>query len=318
MRSTRARPSPQMRLVRRLLLALTTAAAASLQACSYTSEGGVTGRYESTTTSKIESAASSWDSSPITITSTEGSISVVGVPGKTNISVEARFVAGANSQQDADAAFADVAKNLTIEKRGGGWVVDCPPATSQHGSVNPASTGCTDMRVEVPAGSAVPLEITASAPFGGVHVSGVTVKKLEMSAPFGIVADVVPADEADISLLGANLVSGMCSTVLRVPSATSIEAASLTVDNPSVKYVGVADDDSTYWLGTYVEGFANAPTVAPHTGTYAWHQGAAPFAAKSITLRASLGKALLTTAPVPAYDPTNQCLSRDLKIVVSG
>jgi hypothetical protein len=289
-----------MRLASLLLLALT--------ACSYTSEGGITGRYESTSTSRMESAASSWDNSSITITSPGGSIRVVGVAGKTNLSIEARFVAGANSQEDADAAFADLAKNLVLEKRGGGWVVDCPPATSQHGSVHPASTGCTDLRIEVPAGSAVPLEIHASAPFGGVHVSGVTVKQLEVSAPFGIVADVVPADEADIRLLGENLVSGMCSTVLRVPSATSIEAASLSVDNPSVKY----------WLGTYVEGFADGPTVAPYTGTYAWHQGTAPFAAKSITLRASLGKALLTTAPVPAYDPRNQCLSRDLKIVVSG
>ena len=87
---------------------------------------------------------------------------------------------------------------------------------------------------------------------------------------------------------------------------------------PSVRYVGVADDDATYWLGTYVEGFANAPAVAPRTGTYAWHQGTAPFAARSIELRASLGKALLTTATVPPYDPTNQCLYVDLKVVVSG
>ena len=307
-----------MRLLNLLLLTLASAAAASLPACSYTSEGGLTGRYESTTTSRIESPLSSWDSSSITVTSPAGSIRVVGVYGKTNISLEARFVAGANSQADADAAFADIAKNLVIEKRGNGWVVDCPPATSQHGSVNPASTGCTDLRVEVPAGSAVPLDIRASAPFGGVHVSGVTVKALDVTAPFGIVADVIPADGAEISLLGANLVSGLCSTVLRVPAATSIEAASLTVDNPSVRYAGVDAADSTYWLGTYVEGFANAPAVAPFTGTYAWHRGSAPFAAKSITLRASLGKALLTTAPVPAYDPTNQCLSLDLKIVASG
>jgi hypothetical protein len=309
-----------MRAQSLILVVAIAAVAFAAPACSYTSDGGITGRIESSSETTVESAVSSWDSEPIAITSSEGSIEVVGVPGKTNIAVHARFVAGANSQSDADAAFADLASLLSVTKSDSGWVVKCPHATSSHGSAAPLSTGCASMRVEVPAGTAVPLQISASSEFGGVHVSGVTVAKLDVSAPFGIVADVVPTNEADITLTGLYLVTGMCSTVLRVPAATRIGAATLTVDNPSLKYVGVADDDQTYWLGAYVEGFPNPPQVPVRSGSLTWSQGMEPFAAKSITLHASLGKALLTTKSesVPAYDPRNECVNMDLKVVATG
>jgi hypothetical protein len=300
-------------------LSLMVTAAACIQACSFTSDGGVTGRFESTNEAHVASAVGSWDETPLFVSSSQGSIQVVGVAGKKNIEVRARFVAGANSQADADAAFADIAKNITVAKRDGRWVVDCAHASAWHGSVDPESTGCTSMRVEVPAGTrAVPLSVTARAPFGGVHVSGVTVDELHVTAPFGIVADVLPVAAATIRLHGANLVSGLCSTTLRVPADTTIESAALTVDKPSVEYAGVAKDDPTYWLGAYVEGFANAPQAAPRSASVAWRTGGAPFAAKTIELHASLGKAVLTTAPVPAYRPTNQCLHMDLKLVAAA
>lgn len=299
-----------MRLPRLLFVATL----AALSGCSYTTAGGITGRIESSSETTIESPASSWSSSPLTVRSSQGSIAIVGVPGKTNISVHARFVAGANNQSDADAAFADLAATLEIKNGAGGWVVDCTHAAAWHGSVDPESTGCSSLRIEVPAGTAVPHQIVASSEFGGVHVSGVTVTKLDVTAPFGIVADVLPRDDAEIHLTGSDLVSGLCSTVLRIPETTSIGAVSLTVDNPSLHYVGVSDDDPTYWLGAYIEGFANAPRIAPRSAAATWQQGSAPFDAKSITLRASLGKALLTTASIPPYREFNECLDQKLEV----
>ncbi len=286
------------------------------QACAWTSDGGLTARYESKDERTVESAAGSWDGAPLSIVNAHGSIQVVGVARKTRISAHARFVAGANSQADADAAFADVGNAITIEKRGAKWVVDCPRAKAWHGSVDPESTGCTSIRVEVPAGTkSAPLELTGVTAFGGIHVSGLTVKKLDLQAPFGLVADVRPTGEAELRLFGEPLVTGLCSSILRVPAETTIGSASLSVTNASIRYAGVSPEDPTYWLGTYVEGFPDAPRVAPRSESYEWSRGVAPFAAKSVEVHASLGKAVLTTAAVPAYQPFNECLETKLEVV---
>lgn len=280
----------------------------ALLACSWTSEGGLTGRYESTHEILRESAADSWDGAPLSFGNTHGSIQVVGVSGKTNISVHARFVAGANNQADADAAFADTAGSIVIERSGDAWNVRCDQAKEWHGSVDPASTGCTSMRIEVPTGSVdAPLSITGRLAYGGMHVSGVTVAALDLEAPFGLVADVVPTTDAALRVHALPIVSGMCSSVLRVPPTTAIRAAKLSVDRPDVEYVDVPADNPRYWGGVSIEGFADAPHVPVRTAAIDWQRGSAPFDVAAIELHASIGKAILTTGTVPAYDPFNEC-----------
>jgi hypothetical protein len=284
------------------------ALATSSFACSWTSDGGITARYESS--NEITKSDGVWNNEAIDIANSEGSIQVVGVAEKKNITVYARFVAGANSQADAEAAFADVASGITIEKRDGRWRISCPHAKQWHGSADPIATGCSSLRVEVPAGTLrAPIKLNAVAGFGGVHVRGVTVSKLYAQAPFGIVADVVPTAEAQLVLHGDDLIIGMCSSVLRIPEESTLASVSLTVDNANVKYVDVSEDDQRFWLGADIQGFANGPAVPRRTGTYGWSRGAAPFAASQIDIHASLGKALLTTKPVEDYRAFNQCES---------
>lgn len=294
-------------LVLALLLSLV-----GLAGCSWTNEGGVTGRYESRE-EFLREASTPWNGEPISVYNEHGSVQVVGVPGRTTIAVRSRFVAGADSQEDADAAFADSAEQVVLERNVDTWSVSCPGAAAWHGSVDPESTGCSSLRVEVPAGTAdVPLKLSVRAVFGGVHVSGASVASLTVTAPFGIVADVTPVQGAVIDLHGEDLISGLCSTVLRVPPASSIVTARLDVQHADVRYAGVDPEDPTFQNGVYIQGFEDAPALAPRTPSTTWKRGGDPFDATSITLRASLGKAVLTTLPVEPYDPFSQCYDREL------
>lgn len=301
-------------MMRTHILLLSTMALTLGSGCSLTSNGGLTARHESSQTYAYE-ASIPWQGEPIAVGNSEGSVRVVGVPGRTTVRIRAQFVVGANSDADADAAFADLASGLKVERVDGMLSVACPKAKTWHGSVDPASTGCSTFEVEVPAGTAdVPVDLSVYAGFGGIHVSALTVSKLLASAPFGIVADVVPSHASNIQLQGQSLMTGMCSTILRIPEATTFGQATLTVENPELKYVGISDDDPNYMLGTVIEGFPDAPTIAPRTGTTGWARGRAPFDVSTIELHASLGKAILTTAPVPAYNPANQCLNFELRV----
>jgi hypothetical protein len=277
-------------------------------ACSITDKAGITRRFESSEETTVESPQGSWNGLPIFISNTNGSVQVVGVEGKTNISVHARLVAGANSQADADAAFPDVASTIVVEEQDGLWTIDCDLAKEWHGSVDPNSTGCTSLRVEVPAGSLdAPLAIDGYLPFGGFHVSNVTTKRLKLTAPFGIKADVKPTLNAEIYLWGADLGSGLCSNVLRLPPDVTFEIAELSVDRPNVKFVDVPEDDPKYWLGTFIEGFDGAPMIPPRTASYTWTRQGMPASTTHITVRASIGKAVLTTGPLPTYGKIHQC-----------
>jgi hypothetical protein len=244
-----------------------------------------------------------------------GDIQVVGVSGKTNISVRARFVAGANSDADAEAAFRDVESQLLIEKHETGWQVECREAAERHGSATPSSTGCARLLVEVPAGSLEqPISLSVTGEMAGAHVSGLVVKRLDVRMPFGIVADVSPVPEAEIDLYGEDLVSGICNTILRVPADTGFQSLELEVQNPELTYAGVDPNDPEFILGVGIEGFADAPYIAPRTGHFSWTRLEQPVMTEAVSLRASLGKAIVTTGPVPPLDDLGLCGKMQLEL----
>jgi len=186
--------------------------------------------------------------------------------------------------------------------------VRCTQASAWHGSVAPESTGCTSLRVEVPSGSVeAPLEIVGRAEYGGIHASGVHVRALDLEAPFGLVADVTPTADAALRLWGTPLASGMCSSILRLPSDAAIAAVKLDVEHPEIRYADADPDDRRWWNGVDIVGFVDAPSVAPRTGSISWQRGTTPFAVGSAAVHASLGKAVLTTEPAPPADPFNNC-----------
>lgn len=282
-------------------------AGAACSGCTWTSDGGITQRRVSSWEGTTASAQGSFDDSPIDIYNTMGEIQVVGVPGKTNITLRARFVAGANSDADAQAAFKDVESQLEVQKQNGVWQVACNQAAERHGSATPSSTGCDLLVVEVPAGSdAKPLSFDINGDMGGAYVTGVSVKKLHVRVPFGIIAQVTPVSDADINLYGEDLISGMCNTVLSVPEDTGFQQAALTVQSPDIRYVGEDPNDPAFENGVSIEGFPDAPSIPPRTGNYTWTRTGQPMTS-SVTLRASLGKAILTTAPVPPADDMGSC-----------
>ncbi len=276
--------------------------------CTATGTAGAQTRYESDSEATVESARGSWNGAILNVLPSKGGIHIVGVRDKTNITLHAKFAVGADNKNDASEAFGELASLLTVRKREDGqWFVECPQTKSWHRSVDPATTGCANIRLEVPEGTTTfPLQLVASTSFGGIDVKDVIVDKLDLAAPFGLVAAVTPTKNAQIKLWGLELASGMCSTILRVPESSTIRQATLTVEKPSVKYLD-APDEPRYWLGTYIEGFTDSPTIAPRTATYTWQRGVDPFAAASIELHASMGKTILTTAPVSPSALFHQC-----------
>lgn len=283
--------------------------------CVWTSDGGLTQRYVSDWQGTAESEPGSWAGEPIIVQGDSGGLVLVGVPGKQNITAHAYLSAGARNPEDAEAAFVDVAESLSIELRDGTWWVQCNEAQADHGSAVSSSTGCDEMVVELPAGSeGMPISVWANTDFGGIHASGLVVEDLDLRAPFGLVADVEPVGGATLRLWGESLVSGMCSSWLRVPEATGFEALSLEVQRPDLRYNGVDPNDPQWWLQVEVRGMPDAPPTEPFQGSLEWEREQAEGAlVQSATVRASLGKAILTTGEVPAADTLTLCASRDLE-----
>jgi hypothetical protein len=275
-------------------------------ACTLSTDGGIGERYvsDARTTASDEG---SFAGEPIVVSGAGGSVEVVGVPGRTNIRVSAWLVAGARSQADADAAFRDVAEQLSVKRYGESWLVTCSEARETHGSAGRSTTGCDRLRVEVPAGTvASPIDLKVNTSFGGIHASGLVVKSLDLEAPFGVKADVTPVSGARLRLWGDDLVSGHCSTELRVPSTTAFKSAELRVQNTEIRYVGVSESDPEYALGAAIGGFPGAPELPPRAAFYRWTRPAAG-PAVDVELRASLGRAVLTSEPIAPFDSMTMC-----------
>lgn len=276
-------------------------------ACTWTSDGGFAPRHESGFAPAVTSEPGSFQGEPISI-STRGRVTIVGVEGRDSISVRARFHAGARDIADAEAAFADAAAELSVENTDGLWRIDCPGAAEDHGSAVASGTGCAEMIIEVPTGSdAQPLVINGSTHAGGIHVSNVVVEGLSLQSSFGLVADVTPVDGAAIELVGRDLVSGMCSTWLRVPEDTAFEDLSLSVSSASYRDANDIPADSTYWLEVDIRGFDDAPDIPRRTGEYTWSREASGARVETARLVADIGKAILTTDAVPDADELSLC-----------
>ncbi|MEM9694366.1 MAG: hypothetical protein AAGA56_17575 [Myxococcota bacterium] len=275
--------------------------------CVWTSDGGITERVVADE-DHVVVADHAFDGGALVIRNNFGDVRVRGVVGAERLRVRARFIAGANNSDDANAAFADLADRLVVEETEGQWQVYCQQAAQTHGSVVPNATGCERLVVEVPAGEGVePLALTVLGDMGGAHIQGVEVQELKVSVPFGVIADVTPTDGATIDLEGENLVMGRCDTVLRVPRDTGFSTAALSVQYPDA---GLASEDHRF--GVRIEGFADAPPLAPRTGFTTWNRpGAIEVEA---TLRASLGRAILTSGPAPSADQISYCDTLEVEL----
>jgi len=240
--------------------------------------------------------------------STKGRVTIVGVPERDSISVRARFYAGARDDADAEDAFDDAHEQLTVALHDGVWRIDCPGAADDHGSAVASATGCSEMVIEVPTGSAdQPLVINAATRAGGIHLSNVVVEGLSLRSSFGLVADVVPVDGAAIELVGRDLVSGMCSTWLRVPEDTAFDDVTLKVSSAEHRDPDNVHADPDYWLEVDIRGFSDAPEIERRVGEYEWTREAPGPRVESARLVADIGKAILTTGAVPASDELSLC-----------
>ena len=278
----------------------------------WTSDGGIGARYESDWTATVSSPAGSYAGEPIVVDA-EGGVTIVGVAGLDQITVRARYYAGARNAADAEASYADTRDATTVQLRDGTWFVECGQASQTHGSVVPSGTGCAEMDIEVPAGTVdAPLSLSAHTSFGGIHAAGLVVDDLHLRAPFGLVADVVPVDDADLSLYGEDLVSGMCSSWLRVPEDTAFDSVALEVSAADLYYVGDDPDNERLRLQVQIEGFADRPALAPFTGSYEWSRQAPGAQVASARIRADLGKAIVTSGEVPDPDVLTLCAWSEL------
>lgn len=281
-------------------------------ACVWTSDGGFAQRHESSWEASVASAPGSFAGEPIVVQG-EGDVTIVGVAGLDHVRVTAGFYAGANDDDDAEAAFRDVATQLSITTWQDVWLVQCNQAAADHGSAVASATGCSHMRIEVPQGTReAPLVLTASTDFGGIHLSQVVVEGLSLRAPFGLVADVVPTHGAAMEIVGDDdLVSGMCSSWLRVPSGTAFDALTMSVSQLERGYVGDDPDDPQFWLQVQLEGFDDAPKLADHTRSWSGALAGSGARVELATVHADLGKAIVTTGEVPAA-AGNLCASLSL------
>ncbi|HSN96965.1 MAG TPA: hypothetical protein VLS89_01665, partial [Candidatus Nanopelagicales bacterium] len=211
------------RTARTARTALALASLASLASlttgCMWTSESGeVTGRMVSDWERTTQSAEGSWQGEPIAVHNAMGGVHVIGVEGQTHIAITATFLAGANSQEEAQPAYEDVAENMQIELVGGVWQVRCTQASQRHGDVYPSTTGCESMNVYVPAGAVYqPIDLTVSTDFGGASAEKLVVSRLHVRAPFGVMAEADPVVDADIEVYNEDLVSGDCPAELYLP-----------------------------------------------------------------------------------------------------
>lgn len=296
------------------------ASSLSMTACSWTSDGGLGERVESDVRTK-STAEASWQGEPLRIHDEHGQLEIVGVPGKQNITVHAKMVAGAREQADADAAFADLFERVTIEKKDGIWVVECGQAGQWHGSVDPESTGCARMTVEVPAGTReTPVALEARADYGGVYATGLVVSRFYATAPFGLAADVTPIAGADIEMRGGEIVSGFCSSIVRVPIDFAADHVALTVQKPALEFAG--DPDGRFVPGVAVEGLpalAEESAIAPRTPSFIGHAGEKGKGAARIVLHADQGRAVVTTRPLPPAQEMTACTNYDpIEVTASG
>lgn len=210
--------------------------AAALPACTWSSESGtVNERYVSSATyTKADDVH--WNGEHVRVVNVSGNIEIVGVQGLRKVELEARPYAGAQNQEDADAAFADVVEGIRIE-----WVatapesgiyelvVECPNAAAVHGSADRATTGCDELIVKVPSGTtAEPLRLTANADFGGIYATGL-VGDVTLTAPFGISASITPTQGSTVSLVNDDLVSGNCPVTLALPADFSADQVAVSV-----------------------------------------------------------------------------------------
>lgn len=208
---------------------------AALPACTWSSESGtINERYVSDATfTKVDEVF--WNGEAIRINNVSGNLEIVGVLGLRKVELEARPYAGAQSQEDADAAMADVVENIRIE-----WipsaepntyelVVECPNASETHGSADRATTGCDDLVVKVPSGAAdAPVRLSGQAHFGGILATGL-VGEVTLAAPFGIAAAIVPTQGGRVSLVNDDLVLGNCPVTLALPANFSADQVKMSV-----------------------------------------------------------------------------------------
>lgn len=291
-----------------------------MAACSWTSDGGLGERVESDVRTKASSEGS-WQGEPLRIHDEHGQLEIVGVPGKRNITVHAKMVAGATSQADADAAFADLFEQIEIRNLDGIWIVTCGHARQWHGSVDPESTGCARMTVKIPAGTTdTPVALEARANYGGVYATGLVVSRLHATAPFGLAADVTPISGADIEMRGGEIVSGFCSSIVRVPADFAADHVALTVQKPALEFAG--DPDGRFVPGVAVEGLpalAAESSIAPRTPSFIGHAGDKGKGAARIVLHADQGRAVVTTRPLPPAQEMTACTNYDpIEVTVSG
>jgi len=266
------------------------ALAAALPACTWSSESGtINRRYVSPTTYSKE-ADVDWTGEPLQIDNESGNLEIVGVPGLERISIEARPYAGAQNDEDAEAAFADVVDSIRIERVPAGnptadvFLVSCPNASHGHGSVDRATTGCDAFVVNVPAGTVdAPLDLAATASFGGILATDL-VGDVNLRAPFGISASVVPAKDSTVSLVNDTLVMGDCPVTLAVPADFSADRVEMGIES-GLGEVDVTDFPDLHGIDCTAGGRAST--------CLSQERGAFGGGAELVEVKSSIGDAVL-------------------------
>jgi hypothetical protein len=272
--------------------------------CVYSTESGaITDRMVSDWEGTKESEEGSWQGEPIIITADMGGIHVEGVEGKTNISITTRFVAGANSQEEAQPAYEDVAAGLQIELLNGTWYVSCPHAKEKHGIVVPSTTGCENLFVRVPTGSVEqPIDLTSKTTAGGSTAEKIVVSRLSLHAPFGVLAQVTPVVGADIEVYNEDLDSGDCPAELYLPQDFATDLYDLSIQRADLKRY----DGEPLKINT-----SAFPDLTSPIGS----RGAPGTGASRIVVRASIGDVTLGTGALPKIDKEgiHNCQNLDLE-----
>ncbi len=135
-----------------------------------------------------------------------GNIEVVGVPGLEYVRVTAWPSADASSDEEANAAFADVEEQFGFyrseDQQNQPFInIACQHAASDHGGVSAFSTGCERLLVEVPTGSVdAPVTVSANAVFGSVRLRDVT-GSVTVEASFAMIVSVTPVVDGRVSVI---------------------------------------------------------------------------------------------------------------------
>lgn len=208
-----------------------------------------------------------WNGEPITIqiegvgAAVNGGVKVTSDPATKKINANARLLAMAFSDHkaDADLSIADVKNGFKITRDGNGIKMFCPHGGT-HGDSQSGESGCEEVNVIVPAGTAdKPLTLTVLSGNGGLtlELADATIAKVGANSNGGDIKASLPATQGGV----VSLVSKKADDItITLPSAFAADHVQLVADADKIS-VGPFTDITSFVCGDDITGCGGRGTA---------------------------------------------------------